>query len=361
MMDVSGIKIDRYQKKASVTGLVLGLIFVALALAPYALDPSITSSWIKLFYLITLATTWNLLAGYAGMVSVGQQAYIGLGAYGLFVFNDIGVDPYSSALITSVAVGVIAFPLSFIAFRLRGGYFAIGTWVIAEAIRQIVIRFDNLGAGRGRSISSYTDDPIFRNMFTYWLALGVLLITLACTFYLLRSRLGIALQSIRDNEVAARASGINVSRVKRIVFLIAAMGASLAGSIICLQAIGVAAPNQIFSVNYSAFMIFMVLIGGIGTIEGPILGAIIYFFMDFYFSQLGLWYLVALGLLAIVVTLFLPKGIWGVISERFNIKLFPVGHLVVQEKDVENSPHKNVKIRPSKPDLKIAKKESPNV
>lgn len=328
-MSVSEIIVDRFQKKARVTGLVIGVIFVALAIAPYVLDPSITSGWIKLFYLITLATTWNLLAGYAGMVSVGQQAYIGLGAYVLFVFNDMGFDPYSSALLASIAVGVIALPLSFIAFRLRGGYFAIGTWVIAEAVRQIVIRFDNLGAGRGRSVSTYTEDPVFRNMYTYWLALGVLLLTLAVTFYLLRSRTGIALQSIRDNEVAAKALGINVPRTKRIVFVVAAMGASLAGSIICLQAIGVASPNQIFSVSYSAFMIFMVLIGGIGTIEGPILGAVIYFFMDFYFSQLGLWYLVALGLLAILVTLFLPKGIWGEISERFNITLFPVGHRII--------------------------------
>lgn len=323
------VRVDRYRRKAVTVGLVMAAVFVVLAIAPYVLDPSITSPWIKLFYLITLATMWNLLAGYAGMVSVGQQAYIGLGAYGLFVFNDLGLDPYSSALVASIAVGVIALPLSFVAFRLRGGYFAIGTWVIAEAVRQIVIRFDSLGAGRGRSISNYTADPVFRNLFTYWLALAILALALIATFYLLRSRMGIALQSIRDNEVAARALGINVNRTKRVVFVVAAIGASLAGSVICLQAIGVASPTQIFSVSYSAFMIFMVLIGGIGTIEGPILGAIIYFIMDFYFSQLGLWYLVVLGVLAVLVTLFLPKGIWGELSARFNISLFPVGHRII--------------------------------
>jgi branched-chain amino acid transport system permease protein len=323
------VRVDRYRTKSIITGGVVAAIFIILAIAPYVADTSITSSWIKLFYLITLATMWNLLAGYAGMVSVGQQAYIGLGAYGLFVFNDLGFDPYSSALIASIAVGVIALPLSFVAFRLRGGYFAIGTWVIAEAVRQIVIRFDSLGAGRGRSISDYTEDPVYRNLFTYWLALAIVAAALAGTFYLLRSRMGIALQSIRDNEVAARALGINVNRTKRIVFVIAAVGASLAGSVICLQSIGVASPSQIFSVSYSAFMIFMVLIGGIGTIEGPILGAIIYYVMDLYFSQLGLWYLVVLGVLAILITLFLPKGIWGAISSRFNITLFPVGHRVV--------------------------------
>lgn len=323
------VRVDRYRTKSLVVGAVLLGVFVVLAIAPYIVDPSITSSWIKLFYLITLATMWNLLAGYAGMVSVGQQAYIGLGAYGLFVFNDLGLDPYSSALVASVAVGVIALPLSFVAFRLRGGYFAIGTWVIAEAVRQIVIRFDALGAGRGRSISEYTEDPIFRNLFIYWLALAAAAAALVVTFFLLRSRMGVALQSIRDNEVAARALGINVNRTKRFVFVIAAVGASLAGSIICLQAIGVASPSQIFSVSYSAFMIFMVLIGGIGTIEGPIIGALIYYVMDLYFSQLGLWYLVALGVLAVLVTLFLPKGIWGELSSRFDLSIFPVGHRIV--------------------------------
>jgi branched-chain amino acid transport system permease protein len=340
---VSGsVRIERYRNKTVITWIVVGVVFVVLAISPYLFDPSITGSWVKLFYLITLATMWNLLAGYAGMVSVGQQAYIGLGAYGLFVFNDLGVDPYSSALLASIVVAVIALPLSFIAFRLRGGYFAIGTWVIAEAVRQVIIRFSSLGAGRGRSISNYTADPILRNLFTYWLSLGVVVLALIVTFFLLRSRMGIALQSIRDNEVAARALGINVTRTKRVVFVIAAIGASLAGSIICIEGIGVAAPSQIFSVNYSAFMIFMVLIGGIGTIEGPIIGAFIYFVMDLYFSQVGLWYLVVLGLLAIIVTLFLPKGIWGEISERLGITLFPLGRrVIVTPEREEQQPNKN--------------------
>jgi len=326
---IGSVRVDRYRRRMTTTAVVSAVAVVVLALAPYVVDPSITSSWIKLFYLITLASMWNLLAGYAGMVSVGQQAYIGLGAYGLFVFNDLGLDPYSSALVASIAVGVIALPLSFVAFRLRGGYFAIGTWVIAEAVRQIIIRFPSLGAGRGRSISDYTEDPVFRNLFTYWLALGVVAAAVVATVFLLRSRMGIALQSIRDNEVAARALGIRVDRTKRAVFVIAAIGASLAGSVICLQAIGVASPSQIFSVSYSAFMIFMVLIGGIGTIEGPIIGAVVYYVMDLYFSQLGLWYLVALGLLAILVTLFLPKGIWGELSSRFSLSVLPVGRRVV--------------------------------
>lgn len=321
-------RVDRYQRRAVIAGISIAAIVLLLAAAPYVLPLSVTSVWIKLFYLIVLATTWNLLAGYAGMISVGQQAYIGLGAYGVFVFNDMGVNAYLSVLVVSIAVGVIALPISFIAFRLRGGYFAIGTWVIAEVARQIVIRFDSMGLGRGRSITDITPDPIYRNLFTYWTALAFAVAVLAVTYYLLRSRVGLALQSIRDNEVAARAQGVKVSRSKRLVFVFAAAGAAGAGAIICIQALGVASPNVIFSVNYSAFMIFMVLIGGIGTIEGPIIGALIYFVMDLYLSQLGLWYLVILGALAIVITLYLPRGVWGAIVRRWNVSVFPIGHRV---------------------------------
>ena len=323
--------VDHYNRRARLVGFIGAGLLVAAAMAPYVIPSDVTSTWIKLFYLITLATMWNLLAGYAGMVSVGQQAYVGLGAYGIFVFNDMGLDPYSSVFVTSIAVGIIAIPISFIAFRLRGGYFAIGTWVIAETIRQIVIRFDSLGQGRGRSISHYVEDSLYRNMFNYWAALAILALTITMTFYLLRSRIGIALQSIRDNEVAAKSLGVKISQTKRIVFVVAAMGASAAGSIICLQSLGVASPNTIFGVNYSAFMIFMVLIGGIGTIEGPIIGAVVYFLMDYYFSQMGLWYLVALGVLAIIVMLFLPRGVWGEIAYRFNLSVFPVGHRVLEQ------------------------------
>ena len=327
-MQASEYAVDRFRQKASLVGAVSGFVFLILAFGPLLLDQNSTAALTKLFYLITLATMWNLLAGYAGMVSVGQQAYIGLGAYGIFVFNDLGLTPYISALVASVVIGLIALPISFLAFRLRGGYFAIGTWVIAEAIRLVVVRFESLGAGRGRSIANYTDDPALRTDETYWLALGVVALSLIATFYLLRSRLGLGLQAIRDDEVAARAMGVSVQRSKRIVFVMAAIGAAAAGGIITIQAIGVASPNQIFSVSYSAFMIFMVLIGGIGTIEGPIVGALLYFALDFFFSQLGLWYLVVVGLMAILVTVFLPRGIWGEIQARFGINLFPVGHRV---------------------------------
>lgn len=328
----STIQIERSRKKAIFGAIFASVLFVALAIAPKVLDQSITTQWVKLFYLITLASMWNLLAGYAGMISVGQQAFIGLGAYGVFIFNDHGLSTYESGIIASVLVGVIAIPISFLAFRLRGGYFAIGTWVIAETVRLIIIRFPSLGYGKGRSIANYTKDPALRSTYTYWLALGVVIFALAACFTFLRSRFGLALQSIRDNEVAANSIGIKVDRIKRVVYVVGAIGCAGAGAVICIQSIGVASPTGIFGVTYSAFMIFMVLIGGIGTIEGPVVGALAYFFVDKYFSQSGLWYLVFLGFIAIIATLFFPKGIWGEINSRWNVSLFPVSYQVKNKK-----------------------------
>jgi branched-chain amino acid transport system permease protein len=119
-----------------------------------------------------------------------------------------------------------------------------------------------------------------------------------------------------------------VTRSKRIVYVIAGMGCALAGSMIAANTLRVQ-PESIFSVEYSAFMIFIVVIGGIGTIEGPIVGAIVFFALQQWLSDFGLWYLVIIGLLAIIITLVLPRGIWGLISGNGRIRLFPVGYRLV--------------------------------
>ncbi len=303
--------------------------FGVLGALPYLVGPSVTGPLIELFYLITLATMWNLLAGYAGMLSVGQQAYIGLGAYALFVVNDYGINPYLGTLIAALVVAVIALPVSFVAFRLRGGYFAIGTWVIAEVARLIVVRFDVLGSGRGRTLSEITDEPLLRRAYTYWLALVVVVIAVLVTYALLRSRFGLHLQSVRDDEVAAGSVGVRVTRLKRAVYLLSAAGGAAAGGVICVSGLGIASPAEIFGVQYSAFMIFMVVIGGLGTIEGPIVGALIYYGLDQWLSQAGVWYLVGLGVAAILITLFLPRGVWGEFRHRTGVSVFPVSHRVI--------------------------------
>lgn len=306
---------------------VLALVAV-LGTLPYAVDPSVTSSLVDLLVLVALASMWNLLAGYAGMVSVGQQAFIGLGAYGLLVVNDRGINVWSGTAVVTVAVALLAWPVSYLAFRLRGGYFAIGTWVIAEVARLLVVRVESLGGGRGRALTATNPDPLLRKAYTYWLALAVMAVAVAAVYAVLRSRIGLDLQAVRDDEVGAASLGVRVTRAKRLVYVLSAGGCAAAGAVICVRGLGVASPTEIFGVQYSAFMIFMVVIGGLGTVEGPVLGAVVYYALQQWLSQTGVWYLVILGVLAIAITLYLPKGLWGTFHARTGWSVFPVAHVV---------------------------------
>jgi branched-chain amino acid transport system permease protein len=317
--------------KSSWAGLGVAVpLVIFMAAIPYIVERGLQSQLVTLFSLIVLATMWNLLAGYGGMVSVGQQAYIGIGAYGLVYLADtVGLDPFLAVPVSVIIAGILSIPISFLAFRLVGGYFAIGTWVIAEVVKQITTQIDALGAGVGLSLTSLNDlSPGRRIAYVYWLSLAAVVIAVGVTYFLMRSRLGLGFTAIRDDQTAASSLGVRVTHSKRFVFVVSAMGCALAGGMIAANTLRIT-PDSIYSVNFSAFMIFMVIIGGIGTIEGPIVGAIVFFALQQWLSDLGTWYLVIIGVLAIVITLFLPRGLWGLISGNGRIRLFPVGYRLV--------------------------------
>jgi branched-chain amino acid transport system permease protein len=302
------------------------LLVVALALVPFAFTQNTTEKLTELFVLIILAAMWNALAGYAGLVSVGQQAFIGIGAYATIVFADHGINPFVGALLAALFAGVLSLPVSVLVFRLRGGQFAIGMWVVAEVFRLWVTNDDSLGGGTGKSLTGLNVyDPATRQAYTYWVALAFMAGVILLGFVLLRSRLGSSLQAIRDDEVAAVSLGVRVTRAKRIVFLLAGVGCGAAGAITILNTLR-AQPDSIFGVQWTAYMIFMVLLGGLGTFEGPVLGALVLFGIQQEWADQGSWYLVGLGTVAIVVTLLFPRGIWGAIVDRFELRLLPVGY-----------------------------------
>jgi len=235
-------------------------------------------------------------------------------------------------ILAMLAAGALSLPISLIALRLRAAQFAIGMWVIAE-VASIAVRQDqNLGAGTGISLSQlYQIDPTFRQAYTFWLALGFAILFLAALFFLLRSPLGASLQAIRDDEVAARSLGVNVAARKRLLFVLAGFGCGAAGVLVAANTLFIE-PGSVFSVQWSAYMIFMVLVGGLGTFEGPIIGAILLFAIQTTFTQGGPWYLVGLGATAALFALVLPRGLWGTIEERFGIRLMPVGYRVVEHR-----------------------------
>jgi branched-chain amino acid transport system permease protein len=325
--------IKRSSKVSNFAIPIFGLTLLALFLVPSTLDMSYQVKFVDLFVLIIIATMWNLLAGFGGLVSVGQQAFIGIGAYALVAFTNLrGLEVIPGLILAALFTGLLAIPLSFLVFRLKGGYFAIGTWVIAEIIKLIVVQFQSLGGGAGISVAVFADtERESRIRFVYLAALVVAIVILVSTFLLMRSRLGLALTAIRDDATAAGTLGVNVTAAQRAVFVLVAMGFGAAGALIALTNLRVQ-PDDIFSVNYSAIMIFIVVVGGLGTIEGPILGAILFFFLQDQLRDYGSIYLIILGAFAIISVLVAPRGLWGLIT-RDKVSLFPTRYVVSKKRE----------------------------
>jgi branched-chain amino acid transport system permease protein len=326
---VAAPTVRRGGRAARIGAGVAVLAVALLAYLPYLVSRGAQVSLVLLFTYVVLATMWNLLAGYGGMVSVGQQAFIGLGAYGLVYLADtVGVSPFVAVPLAALAAGVVAWLTSYLVFRLVGGYFAIGTWVVAEVFRLLTSEVDALGGGSGISLRAYAGlTPTYRIAYVYWMSLAAVVLAVAGTYALMRSRLGLALTAIRDDHTAADSLGVRVTRSRRIVYVVAAVGCGLAGGMIASNALRVD-PTSVYGVDYAAFMIFMVIIGGIGTIEGPILGAVLFYLLERQFAELGAGYLIGLGAVAVFTVLFAPKGLWGLVS-RGRVHLFPVGYRVV--------------------------------
>jgi branched-chain amino acid transport system permease protein len=309
-------------------------IVAVLALAPVLLGENTQSNLIQLYFLMIMAMMWNALAGYGGLVSVGQQGFIGLGAYAAVFFAvQHGINPYTSMLLGTLFGGAVAIPVAAVVLWLKNGAFAIATWVVAEVFAILVSLDPNPAIGGGTGTSALLPfnlryDPTHRLHYTYWAALGAVAVLLLLLFILLRSRLGGSLQAIRDDEEAAASVGVRVMLGKGVLFVFAGLGCAAAGTVVLAWQLSILplGPDSIFGINWTAKMIFMVLVGGIGTFEGPLIGAVVLYLLQTYVSVSGIWYFVMLGGIAIGFALLLPRGIWGTIQDRFNVQLLPVGY-----------------------------------
>lgn len=309
------------------------LIVLLLSIAPWIVPAEWSTVLQNFFILVTMATMWNLLAGYAGMVSIGQQAFVGLGAYAVLFFSLKGMNPFYTIPLAAITCVVIAYPVTFLLFRLRGGYFAVATWVVASTAGIIIVNEAYLGGGTGKLLPGMPTSmsPTSLQHLIYLATWGVALIVVTATYFLLRSRLGLVLASIRDNEISARSSGTKVTSARRTVFLIAAAGTGAAGAVLALSQTYLQTGNE-FNLQWAAEMLFVSMIGGLGTIEGPILGCIIFFVLQQTLAQQGAWYLIIFGTVAVVVALWQPRGLWGAFRDRFHVELLPVGHWVGDRK-----------------------------
>lgn len=328
-------RVERSTRASRMFSLFAAPALVALVTLPWWGDAGTMRLVGEMAYYLALAQLWNLLAGYAGLVSVGQQAYVGLGGYALFYLTGpMNMNVYEALALAGPFAGLIAIPVSFAVFRLRGAYFAVGTWVMSEVFALFASLIAVLGAGSGMSLTpailrQISPDRDVRDAILYIMSLGMSALVFAVVYLLLRSRHGLALTAIRDSEPASASLGVNTFRTKFIIYVATAACTGLIGGLIFLQKLRIS-PEAGFSINdWTVVVIFMVVIGGIGTLEGPFIGMLIYFALRELLADYGTIYLMLMGAIAIVVMLKAPLGIWGFLIQRYDLQLFPVGRRLV--------------------------------
>lgn len=298
----------------------------------------------EFMYFLALAQMWNLLAGYGGLISIGQQAFVGVGGYSLFVFALFwGIDPFLSIALAGLVAALVSIPSAALLFRLRGAYFAIGTWVVAEVLRLLVLNTSALGGGSGMTLTrALVRMPrAYRESMTFWIALALGIGSILAAYLILRSRHGLALTALRDSEAAAESVGIRVPIVRWAVYIGAAFGCGMIGALIYLMNLRIS-PDAAFGIEWTAYVIFIVVIGGIGTIEGPIIGTLVFFALRQTLGDYGSLYLIVLGVLAIAVMITTRGGAWGYVAQRFGLFLFPV-----RRRAPARNPDEQVDQRPS--------------
>jgi branched-chain amino acid transport system permease protein len=330
------------------TSLAVAVLALALLYALPAFGPrAVVQDLFGILTLLVLAMNWNMLAGFAGLVSVGQQAFVGIGAYAMFAaIILLKLDPLVGVLLGGVAAVLFAIPMAFFVFRLNGAYFAIGTWVVADIVKLGIGQWKALGGGTGTSLPKGTTRDMAgvdvvrqalgvsgaaaADAVTYWLMLSLAVVLLIASYVFLRSRIGLGLQAIRDNENAARSVGVDPLTLKASVFLLTAFGTGICGALAFIQITRVT-PDAAFSViDWTAFVIFITVIGGIGTLPGPIVGVIVFYVLQRVLADYGTVYLIALGLIGISVMLFARRGLWGLFTDRTGLDLLPLRHIAPQ-------------------------------
>jgi len=321
----AALEVQRTTTASRVGGVGAVLVVIGLVLVPWSGDAGFMRAVVEFIALLVLAQMWNLLAGYAGLVSIGQQAYVGLGGYALVVLaDDLGVNPFLAVPLAGLVAAAFALPTAALVFRFRDAYFAVGTWAVAEVYRLLIANTDALGRGTGRTLKAVF--PLVREtreVVTYGLAVAIGVAALVAVYWYLRSRRGLGLMAVRDSEPASASLGVDVVRTRLDVYVAAAFGTGTTGALLYLNLLRIS-PDAAFSINWTAYTIFIVVIGGLGTLEGPIVGTLLFFLLRHALADYGAWYMILLGALAVVAMMRYPQGLWGLVAERYDLNFFPV-------------------------------------
>ncbi|MDG5775986.1 branched-chain amino acid ABC transporter permease [Haloarculaceae archaeon H-GB2-1] len=289
------------------------LAFVGVVLPFVGLEEGIDMTiLVELFLFAILALSWDLIGGQTGYPSFGQMAFFGVGAFTTAILvKDVGVAfPVAFAvagLLTMLTAGVVGAAT----LRLRGGYFAIATLGVLLSAQQITRNLEITGGASGKILLDVPSDTVF-----YWTFLGLLIAEIAVVYYLQSTRFGYVLNAIRDDEGKLTAMGVNTTYYKTAAWMISALFTGLAGGSYSLFNTFVD-PNVGYNLAWNVEMIAMALLGGSGTVAGPVLGA---FGLHFAVVKIETWFtgwqLVVLGAVVIVTVIAFPQGIVGELRER---------------------------------------------
>ena len=305
--------------KKAITLIVLAVVFVV---APFLLS----GFWIRLATYIlmfsVLASALNIISGFTGYAAFGNMVFFGLGAYTTAVFMTKLTMPFPVALIGSATVAIImAILLGMLLLRLKGHYFALGTLGAAEAMKFIIDNMTKLtGGGQGITLPQMKGSPALVNTAFYFMMFALLVIVLIVAWRISKNRLGYAFKAIRANEEAAGVMGIDTTRYKIMSWSISAIFTGLAGSIYAYW-FSYIDPPTVFDVMWVVKMFVMILIGGAGTVFGPVIGAfILETISELVWSRFLNLHLGILGTIIIMVVLFMPDGLLSLVTKGKGVK-----------------------------------------
>lgn len=288
-----------------------------LIILPFLGIPRTTANFFYLFFIyLTMANMWNLLAGYSGLVSLAQPAFIGIAGYVLVVLTWNGMPFYLGFIAAPIICGLFAMVISVPVFRMSGLYFAIGTLVIPEVLRLTfflwqIVPGELVGRGSGYVIRG-TDGLTSNHVYLFALTVGVASILLMN--YILKSKLGMGLLGIRDSARAAASCGVNVYKVKLSSFIISAAVTGIAGVVFYLNQ-GYIEPNSAFGLRWTMIIMLSVAIGGMGTERGPIIGAAVITLLHFILGRYPGVSMVIQGVILLGIMLLAPQGLLPLVTE----------------------------------------------
>jgi branched-chain amino acid transport system permease protein len=298
------------------------LVIIAVLLAVMPLVAAVPQAWILYVFVyciyLSMSCMWNLIAGYSGLISLCQPAFLGLAGYTLALGTWVNVPWWAGLIGGAIVAGIFAVLIAFAVFRLSGVYFAIGTLVVPEALRSVFILWRPVGGsmtggGAGYMIKKISGISINE---IYWMALAIAVISIIIFRLILNSNLGLGLAAVRDNQRAASSCGINTFRLKLYPFVIGAVITGLTGAVYYIYQ-GFIEPTRTFNVSWTMAILLATVIGGMRTKGGAILGTMVYVFLYFVLARYGGYSLLIQGAILIAIILISPQGLLGILN-RFS-------------------------------------------